>query len=386
MEKLIGAHAGDVQIITPDDGYHYFFGYYDMRATNADGKHLAHRVRFMDRLPTPTDVAELGTLKNGVFTPFATTTAWNFQQGAMLQWHPRREDTVYYNVCEGGRFMTVTHDLATGEKTYTDRATACVSPCGKWGLAINFGRIYAFRPGYGYAGFTDEGADVAAPTQDGVFLTDMETGRSRLLISYEKLAPLAGFLPTDKILVNHITFNPASDRFLALVRRFDDGDATRPWGKCSVPMICDLNGNAHPACPPTYFSHYYWVSNTDLVAHCTVEAEKKSLYRINTDSGEWQEYVLPDGHRDIHCILSPDGRYIIGDGYPKKEYRPLMAYSMQTGETRELFAAFSVTPPVTDIRCDLHVRFIDGGRAISFDTTHNGRRQIAVIPTNVLDF
>ena len=97
-------------------------------------------------------------------------------------------------------------------------------------------------------------------------------------------------------------------------------------------------------------------------------------------------YFALEGNGDIHCNYSPDKQYIIGDGYPKKEYRPLMAYSMQTGETRELFAAFSVTPPVTDIRCDLHVRFIDGGRAISFDTTHNGKRQIAVIPTNVLDF
>jgi hypothetical protein len=117
-----------------------------------------------------------------------------------------------------------------------------------------------------------------------------------------------------------------------------------------------------------------------------VEEGKKSLYRINTDSGEWLEYVLPHGHHDIHCILSPDGKYIIGDGYPLEGYRPLMAYSMETGESRELFRAFSVTPPVVDVRCDLHARFIDGGRAISFDTTHNGRRQIAVIPTNVLDF
>ena len=386
MEKLVGMHADKVQVITPDDGYHYFFGYYDMRATDGHGRHLAHRVPFMDRLPTADDEAELGILEEGRFTPFATTTAWNFQQGAMLQWHPTRANTVYYNSCENGRFTTVTHDLSTGEKRYTDRATACISPCGKWGLAVNFGRIYAFRPGYGYAGFTDEWADVAAPAQDGVYLTDMETGTSRLLIDYEKLAPLVGFLPTDKLLVNHITFNPASDRFLALVRRFDNGDKSRPWWACSATVICDLNGNAHLACPPNYFSHYYWVSDTEFIAHCTVEAGKKSLYRIHTDSGEWQEYAMPDGYRDIHCILSPDGKYIIGDGYPIEGYRYLVAYSMETGETRTLYGAYSVPPPVVDIRCDLHARFIDGGKSISFDTTHENRRQIAVIPTDVLDF
>ena len=197
MERIISDiyNAKDVQIITPDDGYHYFFGYYDMRATGASGKHLAHRVAFWNRLPTASDVAEIGYLENGRFYKFAETTAWNFQQGAMLQYHPYKENTVYYNVCENGKFMTVTHNYATGEKKYADRATACISPDGKWGLAINFGRIYDFRPGYGYAGFTDENSSVNAPENDGVFLVDMQTGKSTLLLRYSELYKEGGFAP-----------------------------------------------------------------------------------------------------------------------------------------------------------------------------------------------
>ena len=138
----------------------------------------------------------------------------------MLQYHPFLENTVYYNVCENGKFSTVTHNFVTGEKKYTDRATACVSPDGKWGLAINFGRIYAFRPGYGYAAFKDENADVNHPENDGIYLTNMESGKSEFLISYKDLAPIAGFSEEEKILVNHITFNRSSDRFVALVRNF----------------------------------------------------------------------------------------------------------------------------------------------------------------------
>ncbi len=123
-----------------------FFAYYDMRATGKNGKHLAHRVQFIDRLPTAYDVAEIGYLDNGEFIKIAETTAWNFQQGAMLQYHPFLENTVYYNVCKNGKFSTVTHNFETGKKSYTD----------------------------------------------------MQSGKSTLLINYKALGPIAGFSLTFK--------------------------------------------------------------------------------------------------------------------------------------------------------------------------------------------
>ena len=231
MQEFISAYYDDFQIITPNDGAHYFFAYYDMRATGLTGKHLCHRVQFMDRLPNADDICELGYLDGGSFVQFAETTAWNFQQGAMLQYHPTKENTVYYNICKDGRFMTVTHNFVTGEKTYADRATACVSPDGKWGLGINFGRIFAFRPGYGYAGFEDKNASVNAPADDGVFLVDMQTGESKQIVAYDRLAPIAGFAPDQKILINHITFNTNGTRIVFLVRNFRDGKSG--WKSCS---------------------------------------------------------------------------------------------------------------------------------------------------------
>ena len=123
----------DLQIISPEnDGFHYFFGYYDLPATDKNGEnHLCHRVAFMDRLPTADDVCELGILKDRKFYPFAETTAWNFQQGSMLRWHPTKENTVCYNVRRNAGFSTVVHDLSTGNKLFTDRACATIAPNGK---------------------------------------------------------------------------------------------------------------------------------------------------------------------------------------------------------------------------------------------------------------
>lgn len=373
----------DLKIITPDDGYHYFFAYYDMRATGTNGRHLAHRVKFMDRLPTAGDVAELGYLEDGKFVKFAETTAWNFQQGAMLQYHPFLDNTVYYNVCENGKFTCVTHNYVTGEKKYAEMATACVSPDGKWGLAVNFGRIFAFRAGYGYAGFVDENADVNAPENDGVFLVDMQTGKAKLLISYPQLLQKSGYTQEDKIVVNHITFNPTSNQFNMLVRRFPT--PKKFWS--TALLIGDLDGNVQSVIQDGYYSHYWWTGENTILAYCSVDGDKtRNLHEINVQSGRYKTYDIPylhgEGNRDVHCSLSPDKSFIMGDGYTLDEYRYLMLRNQKTGEEKCAFKIYSPSLITGDIRCDLHARFVWGGKYISFDTTHNGKRQIALLATD----
>lgn len=369
------------EIITPDDDMHYFFGYYDMRAFS-NGRHLALRVPFMDRLPTENDWAEIGYLEKKQFTPFAKTTAWNFQQAAMQQWHPYKDNTVFYNSFVDGKCITVTHNIETGEKLYTERATACVSPNGKWGLAINYGRIFSFRPGYGYAGYVDEYANINHPEKDGVFLVDMETGKAKLLVNYKEIGAKSGFDKTQKILINHITFNTSSNTYCMLVRNFG------AW--TTSLMVGDLNGNIRTVLENTYVSHYVWRDEKHLIAHCTTEGEEKNMYCINMDNGTYEkwdmQYFHESGNPDIHCNTIAGCDYVIGDGYPKGGYRYLMAYSIKTGASRELFRCKTVIPTNGDIRCDLHARFIDNGKFISFDTTMDNRRQIALIPTTALNF
>ena len=83
---------------------------------------------------------------------------------------------------------------------------------------------------------------------------------------------------------------------------------------------------------------------------------------------------------DIHCNYSPDKSCFIGDGYPEKDgKRYLYYYDFATEKSRALFGAYSL-PLQTDIRCDLHARWSDDGTLISYDTTEDGNRRIAVVP------
>lgn len=389
MKTIFADFSDEVKIITPEDEFHYFFGYYDMNATATVGKcgrHLCHRVKFMDRLPLADDVCELGYLEEGKFIPFATTTAWNFQQGALLEYYKGEESLVHYNACIDGKFTTVTHNIDTGEKRYTDRPCANVSQDGRYGLSINFGRIFDFRPGYGYSGLADEWKDVKAPADDGVFLVDMKTGVSRLLISYKDMQRESGFSEDEKILVNHITFAPDSKRYLMLVRNM--GEGCKRWSTSL--MVGDIEGGVKTILPCTVVSHYYWEGSDKIIVYASPDGVKRSLYRVDAVSGVMEEFDSSffdlKIDTDIHCILSPDRKYVIGDGYTQADgCRPLLVINRESGNSEIVMRVNSPAAQSTDVRCDLHVRYVWGGEYVSFDTTCNGKRQVAIFPTRCIE-
>ena len=360
-----------------DESRQTFFGYYDLKAYDkTDTKHLYCSPKFIDRIPKADDILELGyiDLHTGENISFAHTTLWNFQQACMLQWYGDEDSTVCYNVRNADGGSTCVHNLITGEKRYMQLPCAAVSPDGKYGLAINFGRIYDFRPGYGYAGLQDPRPNINAPDNDGVFLVNMNTGMAKLIISYKdclKLYSTRG-MDTKKLVINHITFSPSSDRFLFLLRNSGDIEDAM----FTTLITSDLSGNMTVLLENKYASHYFWKNNKQILIHCNPNG-KKGLYLVDDISGVYTELKSEYFEDDIHCIYSPDGKYIIGDGYAiHDEYRPLFIYNPETERTEYLLKAETIVPDTLDIRCDLHARWNRSGNKISFDTTDRGFREI----------
>lgn len=372
----------DVKTITPEND-NFFFGYYDLNAFDSTSKkHLCGRTRFIDRTPLRDDVLELGYVEDRAFKKIAATTAWNFQQGAMLQYKEDSDDTVFYNIRTDSGYSTVMHNIVTDEKKHFSAAAACISPSGRYGLAINFSRIYDFRKGYGYCGEKDKNSEKNCPEDDGIFLIDFLNNEKKLIISYKEISRLfpSDVTRNEKLVINHITFNKTSDRFVFLLRNFPRKGA-KDWG--TTVITSDLYGNMHMIMENKFFSHYAWKNGMQILAFCAPE-DKAGLYLIDDLDNYVTELKSPYPNGpfggDIHCIYSPDKRYILGDGYPDTDnYRPLFLYDTETEKIVQLLKAKSLSDGNWDIRCDLHARFNRRGNRISFDSVHDGKRKICQI-------
>ncbi len=382
-----------MHVFTPDDGFQYFFGYYDLQPFDFTERfHLMHRVRFMDRRPAACDTAELGAvdLETGAFIKYAETAAWNFQQGAML----RRfcgDRQILYNVRDPGTpsgFAAEILDVGTGAARRLPAPAADVSRDGRRLLSVNFSRIFDFRPGYGYAGVPDPWADVRAPENDGVFLTDTETGETRLVISYARIRrefPQPPF-SEGELVVNCVTFNPAGERFLLLVRNFPEPGQS---GWRTMLLVSDLEGQMKKLTDYCVNSHYYWKNDREILIVSSLYTERTdhSLVLIDSETGEVSRLPEPNPTWDIHCSYSPDGRWIVGDSYPGGERgatRSLWLIDTERGVMTEPVRADTVIPDDVDIRCDLHVRWSPSGRLLSFDSTHGGQRSSVVLTAEEL--
>jgi len=124
---------------------HHFFGYYDKSPWDLEGRWmLALEVDFMDRPPKPGDAAIIGLVdlkEDSAFCPIAQTHAWNWQQGAMLQWLPgTSRRLIIYNSCQGGSFVSVIRDLDGGEERTLPLPVYTISHSGRWALTPNFSR------------------------------------------------------------------------------------------------------------------------------------------------------------------------------------------------------------------------------------------------------
>lgn len=378
MRNVIGCDPERIVRISPNDGYHYFFGYYDIPALTPDDRyHLTNRVRFMDRLPTPEDVNELGIIdvQTGSFYKFAESHAWNFQQGSLLQWRANSSNEVVYNTFENGAYHAVVHNVQTGMRRVYDYPIANVSPNGKYGVCVNMSRIYDFRPGYGYCNIKDSWASVNAPFDDGLRLLDLETGESKMLFSYRDLEDQLVSEPEfkdNKIVINHVNFNTSSDRFVFLLRNFPEKG--EKWG--TIIASSDLGGKLFQWSHYTVASHYHWKDDRTIVIYADC-GEGLTIYETEDLNGKHKAYKKEYFPDDIHCSYSLDRRFIVGDGYPAADgYRDIYLYCFETDRIKSVCRVYSPFLSDMDIRCDNHCRWMHDGKSITFDGIHEGFRGI----------
>ncbi|MFB6173291.1 MAG: TolB family protein [Halobacteriales archaeon] len=362
-----------------DPPEHHFFGYYEKSPWNADESLLlAHETAFQDRRPAAEDAAGICLVEDGTgdVERVAETRAWDFQQGAMLQWlGPDRDRRFVFNDRGEEGFVARIHDVESGRVRTVEHPVYAVAPDGGTAFTLDYDRLDHTRPGYGYAPLGDGGEPAPHPDDEGVYRVDLAEGTADLLVS---LADLAAFDPVPSMAhgvhwVNHIQLSPDGDR-VAFIHRSETPDDRR-WLDRLFTMAAD--GSTLRLLHSGFVSHYDWRTGEDLLAWTDRDGE--AFYRYDLDGGAdpVAPGVLP---ADGHCSFSPGGEWLLLDSYPDEDRRRgLYLYHWDRDELIDLGSVHS--PPVEDssLRCDLHPRWDRTGDRICFDSTHEGSRQMYVL-------
>jgi hypothetical protein len=373
-----------------DKNGHYFFGYYDLKAFSRNGRfHLFHRVGFNDRLPQPGDEAVIGfiDLESRRIHPVSKTLAWNFQQGSMLQWNPAAPDQeIIFNAYLDRAYKTVIMDVFNGRSRTIEAPMACIDAHGRYGLSINFCRLYRYRSGYGYVYLSDPYNGYNHPEKDGVFRCDLETGEKRLILSLDKIWRFAAMyykIKEAKLVINHLTFNPAGNRFVLLART-DQGPKKR---RVTIVITSDVEGKKLRCLHNQDFaSHYFWKNDDELLIYCR-HCQGKQLYLWQDDALSRPRVIDEQFFRaDGHCSYSPDRKWVLyDDSNPIADHRNLYLYQVERRDGCRIgcyFAEPKLYEISRDLRCDLHPRWNHTGTSVSFDSVHEGTRQIYLIDLN----
>lgn len=388
--RRVRADLPAVRAITKAPGHHWF-GYYDKLQFDPASRYaLGMRVDFEHRSPRADDVIRLGvvdTEDGDRWRDLGETRAWNWQQGAMLQWVPGSKTDVIWNDRQDGQFVSVIANVKTGKKRTLPAPVYTLSPDGKSAVYPDFRRLNDCRPGYGYAGLPDPNKDKLIPEDAGIWHMDLKSGKTRLLIPFSEAARIPyppGYSNGAKHWFNHLLYNTDGSRFIFLHRWRGDKEGT---SFATRMFTADREGkDLYVLDPYGKTSHFIWRDARHVLAWAwhPSRGDKFYLYR---DQAETVECVGPDVMTvNGHCTYLPGGRYILNDTYPDKQRNQnVYLYEIATGKRVALGSFPSPREYAGEWRCDTHPRYSPDGKKVVIDSAHGGTgRQMWLIDVGAL--
>ena len=290
---------------------------------------LCMEIDRIDRMPRPEDAALImlvDTHDDNKLIPIDKTHAWNPQQGTMFYWNPLQPETQFFfndRDVKTGEVFTVLYDIAKKKRVHEYRyrdvhiGNGCVASDGSFFLALNYGRLARLRLVTGYPAALDWSKDEKAPTNDGIFIVDLETGKQRLLVSYRqlegKLKEQNPSLDHSGLFINHTLLNRDADRVYFFVRAGWDGNKE---DKINRPCAIYIDGTGLTLHKKHIDGHPEWAEGSVLI--CSA-GDKQILYDVDTkkiigELGNSKMFPRPGG--DVS--LSPDGNWFVNGYKPQK--------------------------------------------------------------------
>lgn len=384
---------------TPGTGrvIHRFF---DTSPFSPSGRYLAlTRLPFEVRLPRPGDVAEvvLVDLEAGEQRAVAETRGWDTQLGAQCQWGA--DDTqLFFNDMDTATWTPfgVKMDPISGQMTRLDGPVYMVSPDGTQALSPCLLRTGATQAGYGVLAPPQAvPINVGAPDDDGVFLTDTETGERRLLVSLAQIVEATRPLdpsthPGGSYHGAHVKWSPQGTRIMLVLRWLPSPGDTARMERMVVTMDRDAS-HIRIAVPADRWSrgghHPNWCPDGERVLmNLNLDGSGLRFVAARYDGSELRDIaggVPGSGHPTLH----PNGRHILTDAYPDEPLAygdgtvPIRLVDLRDRSDRALVRIGVVPPfegPRKELRVDPHPAWDRAYRRIAFNACPDGTRRVYV--------
>lgn len=242
---------------------HHLFGFHDLIASNKSGeKILSLEADVINRPPLPNEKFGVGyTLwQEQRYMRLGETVAMNYPQGSRQQWLDN--STFIVNNRVGDHWGADIYDVDKAQKVASiDNTAHCVTKDGRWAFGINYSRLHRLG-GYGYIGIEDQTKNQEIPTDDGIWMTDIHSNTTHLLVSIADIANVdkstSAFTDFHHY-ITHLVLSPDNKRIAFLHRFFlpDGGIRTRL-------MTIGVNGEDCRCLAHGFLSHFDWKDNESI--------------------------------------------------------------------------------------------------------------------------
>ena len=374
---------GELRRVTPDDGFEYYFGYYDKSPWDAaDRRMIALKAKRTWKSVAPKEPAELvliDTADGNRVQVIATVRAWNVQQGCMAQWlGPDFSRYILYNDFRDGAYCAVIYDTSAMREARTlPMPVYDVARDGSFALSLDFSRLHRMRPGYGYSNLPDASAGKLCPDAPCIWRMALSDGTVTPLLKY---TDFAAFEPDPSMegaehKVNHLMICPDGSRFMVLHRWFKKGR------KHTRLVTANTDGTGlYNLSDDGFASHSFWKNDREILSFLRKGTTGEHYYLMKDRTREYR-LLWPQLRTDGHCSYAPDGSRVVTDTYPnRKRLASVYICSDEANLAQRVARVFSPLRYVGDCRCDLHPRWNRRGDMICIDSVHEGRRGLYVLP------
>lgn len=396
-----------VWCVTPDSGP-TIHRYWDTSPFSPSGRYLAlTRFPTEKRLPEPGDVAEivLVDLQTGEQRPVAETRGWDTQLGAQAQWGAD-DSQLFFNDMDTAdwRPFGVMMNPSSGERRELEGTVYEVSADGSTAVAPCPLRNRRTQGGYGVVVPPEViPENRGAAIDDGVYVTDIATGRRRLLVSLAEVFETAEpALDRDEysggdFYAAHVKLNADTSRLMLVLRwiprEYSSYREMKQRMKKNVITMRADGSEIRVAIPSSEWSvrggsHPIWCPDGErILMLLRIDGEHLRFITARWDGSDYgalHDGLIGSGHPSMH----PDGRHILTDCnagntifcHPDGTC-PIRLCDVETGEDLHILRINHEPEfhgPKYELRVDPHPAWDGHFQRIAFNACPDGPRRVYV--------